>query len=153
MKMNIFSVAILAASLSVLFAGDPSISIVEKSSRGESKNIASIRADDDVARDEIIALWREAKKAFPENRRDLFGPDSGFVAIELTDGKETMVIRSWHPLFVKNRKLVVTSHGVKSLNGRKPEDVLKEDEAWYREARMVFDKIVSYAKNKEGKKE
>ena len=127
MKTSILSVTILAASLSSLFAKDPSITVVEKSSMGESKNIAFVSAVNDVAREEIITLFRDAKKAFPENRRDLYGPDSGFVAIELTDGKETMVIRSWHPLFLNNRKLVVTSHGVESLNGRKPEEVLKED--------------------------
>ncbi|GAA5481414.1 TolC family protein [Haloferula sargassicola] len=145
MKTSILSVTILAASVASLFAGDPSISIVEKSSRGESKDIASIRADGDVERSEIRALYQEAKRAFPENRRDLFGPDAGFVSIELTDGNETMRIRSWHPLFSDKQDLVVTSHGVESLNGREREDVLKKDEAWYREARRVFDKILSYA--------
>lgn len=148
MKTKFFSVVLLAASVSSLFAGDPFISISAKLPKGEAKSIASIHPDDDASHSEIITLFHEAEKAFPESRRNLFGPDAGFVAIELSDGKETIVIRSWHPLFVKNRDLVVTSHGVESLNGRKPEDVLKEDEAWYREARMVFDKIVSYAKNK-----
>ena len=142
------TIILLATAALPLVAGTPAISIVERSSRGESKNVASIRADDESTRGEIIKLWDAAQKSFPKERRNLFGPDSGFVAITLTNGEEEIVVRSWHPLFEGNPKVIVTSRGVESLEDRNREDVLKADKAWYREARMLFDKIVSYTKTK-----
>ena len=53
-----------------------------------------------------------------------------------------------HPLYEKNEKVVVTSNGVESLEGRSREEVLKADKEWYREARRVFDAVVNFTKSK-----
>ncbi len=126
------------------------ISVIEYASSGESKELASVRAEDEATRKEILNLWEEAARAFPQDRRYLYGPDSGFVAITLTRGKSTLTVRSWHPLFEKNPNLVVTSHGVETLNERNREEVLKSDKAWYRNARKCFDKITAFATAKAG---
>ncbi len=126
------------------------ISVTEHSSRGVSKEIASVRAEDEAARKEILNLWDEAVGAFPKDRRNLFGPDSGFVTITLTRGKRMLTVRSWHPLFERNPDLIVTSHGVEPLDGRKREEVLKSDEAWYRSARKCFDRIMTFTITKAG---
>lgn len=135
-------------ALSFSLAGTPAIKVTEQSSRGEAKNIGSLDANDNATRVEILKLWKEAKKAFPKDRRDLLGPDSGYVEITITNGEETIVVRSWHPLFEKNEKLVVTSNGVEALDGRSRKEVLKADKEWYREARRVFDEVVNFAKSK-----
>lgn len=148
MKTAALTILLLSAAALPLIADTLAISIVEESSAGESKNIASVRADDEATRSEILKLWEKAKKAFPQDRRNLFGPDSGYVAVTLKNGREEILVRSWHPLFERNPKLVVTSNGVETLNGRTHNDVLKSDKTWYLQARRTFDEIVSYAKTK-----
>lgn len=148
MKSTVLAILLSLSAVLTLVADTPAISIVEQSSKGESRNAASVRAVDEATRREILKLWQDAKKVFPKNRRNLYGPDSGFVTLTLTNGHEEIVVRSWHPLFEGNPKVVVTSHGVEALGGRNRDDVLKNDEAWYREARRVFDEGVSYTKTK-----
>jgi hypothetical protein len=148
MKIATVVALFFSVSLPTLIAGTPAISIVEYSTSAGSKNIATIRADDVATRDEILNLWEDAKKAFPKDRRNLFGPDAGFVAITITNGEEKIIMRSWHPLYEKNSNTVVTSNGVESLQGRNREEVLRTDKTWYRNARMVFDKILSYTRTK-----
>lgn len=148
MKTLITAALLLTTAMSGSCEDVAAIKVVEQASGRESKEIGAIEAKDDATRTEILKLWKEAKRVFPKDRRNLFGPDSGFVAIAITDGKNEIVVRSWHPLFEHNPKVVVTSNGVEALEGRDREDILKADKAWYREARRVFDKIVGYTKDK-----
>jgi len=148
MKTFIITALVLIAAMPVSWADTPSIKVVEHSSRGESKDIGSVSAKNEATRVQILRFWQEAKKAFPKDGRNLYGPDSGYVEITITNGEEKIVVRSWHPLYDKNRKVVVTSLGVESLEGRNREEVLKADKEWYREARRVFDGIVNFTKSK-----
>ena len=148
MKTLIIALLLSTAASSLSWAGTPAIKVIEHSSRGESKDIGSVSANNEVTRAEILNLWKEAKEAFPKDRRNFFGPDSGYVEIMVTNGDEVIIVRSWHPLYETNQKVVVTSHGVESLDGRSKEDVLKADKEWYREARRVFDGIVRFTKSK-----
>ena len=148
MKTSIFALLLSIAASSLSWAGTPAIKVTEHSSRGESKDIVSVSANNEVTRAEILNLWKEAKEVFPRDRRNLFGPDSSYVEIMVTNGDEEIIVRSWHPLYEKNQKVVVTSHGVESLDGRLKEDVLKADKKWYREARRVFDGIVRFTESK-----
>ena len=148
MKTSILLAVLFIAALSPSWADPPAIKVVEHSSRGESKEVGSVSAKNDSTRGEILKYWLEAKNAFPKDRRNLFGPDSGYVEITVTNGEETIVVRSWHPLYEKNKKVVVTSSGVESLNGRNRDEVLKADKEWYREARRVFDSMVRFTKTK-----
>ena len=117
---------------------------------GDVQPIAFFRAEDEAGREAFLALWKEAKKAFPRRQRNLFGPDSRWVEITLKRGWQKLTVRSWHPLFEDNPNSVVTSRGVESLNGRTREEVLESDELWYQNARKCFDKIVSFAKTHAG---
>jgi hypothetical protein len=148
MKACILTSLFFIVALSLSWADTAAIKIVEHSSRGDSKDIVSISAKDASTRAEILKNREEAKKAFPKDRRNLFGPSSGFVEITVTNGEEEIVVRSWHPLYEENTKVVVTSHGVESLEGRNRDEVLKADKKWYREARRVFDSIVRFTKTK-----
>ena len=74
----------------------------------------------------------------------MFGPGSGYIEITLKNGRKTIVVRSWHPVLEKNKKLVVTSRGVEALDGRKRADILKADKVWYQEAKRCFDAITAY---------
>jgi hypothetical protein len=148
MKTSIIALLLSFAASSLSCAGTPTIKVIEQSSRGEAKDIGSVSTNDEVTRAEILNFWKEVKNAFPKERRNLFGPDSGYVEITITNGDEKIVVRSWHPLYEKNQKVVVTSHGVESLGGRIKEEVLKADQEWYREARKVFDGIVTFTKSK-----
>ncbi|MCX6853747.1 MAG: hypothetical protein NTV80_02455 [Verrucomicrobia bacterium] len=148
MKTSIITLLLSIAVSSLSWASAPAIKVIEHTSRGESKNVGSVSAGDDVTRAEILNLWKDAKKAFPTDRRNLFGSDSGYVEITITNGDDAVVMRSWHTLFENNPKVVVTSHGVESLEGRVKDEVLKADEEWYREARRVFDGIVKFTQSK-----
>jgi hypothetical protein len=148
MKTYILTSILFIASLSLSWADTPAIKIVEHVSLGDSKDIASISSKDASTRAQIIKYWEEAKKAFPKDRRNMYGPSSGYVEITLTNGEEEIVVRSWHPLYEDNTKVVVTSNGVESLEGRNRDGVLKADKKWYREARRVFDSIVRFTKAK-----
>jgi hypothetical protein len=149
MKSLLLTLTLLIGCAFDLKAEAFSISIIEQPGRrGGPKVVASIEAKDDATRKEIAALWDEAAKAFPEDRRNMYGPDSSYVSIVITRGNDKITINSWHPLFEKNPKLVVTSQGVESLDGRTREDVLKADKKWYQNARRCFDKIVAFTESK-----
>jgi hypothetical protein len=82
------------------------------------------------------------------------GPDSDFHSILLRSGKKSVALRSWHELFEANPKLVVTSHGVTSLDGQKRDDLLRADKKEYQEFRKLWGEIRSFTKElipKEGK--
>jgi hypothetical protein len=147
-KTTLLAVLFSAAAILPLFSDIPAISVVEQSPQGETKIVASLRAEDAATHRDILQRWENAKKAFPKNRRHLYGPDSGFVALTITNGQEKIVVRSWHPLFEANPHVVVTSRGVETLGARNREEVLESDEAWYREARRVFDELLTFTRSK-----
>jgi len=148
MKTLISIALLLIAALSASWADAPAIKVVGHSPRGESKDIVTVGANDDATREAILRFWQETKKAFPEDRRNLFGPDSGYIEIRITNGHEEIMVRSWHPLYEKNKKLIVTSSGIESLNGRDRKEVLDADQKWYREARKVFDEVLNFTKSR-----
>jgi len=149
MKSLLLTLTLLIGCAFDLKAEAFSISITEQPGRrGAPKVLASVEAKDDATRKEIAALWDETAKVFPENRRCLYGPDSSYVSIVITRGNDKITINSWHPLFEKNPKLVVTSQGVESLDGRTREVVLKTDKKWYQDARRCFDKIIDFTESK-----
>lgn len=69
------------------------------------------------------------------------GPDASYHRIELLSGKKHVALASWHELFERNPKLVVSSHGVSSLDGRTREQVMREDVPSYRDFRTLWKEI------------
>ena len=70
-----------------------------------------------------------------------FGPDSKHTTIVVNSGTRRLKLQSWHELFETNEKLVATSSGITTLDGRRREDVLQEDTAEYRHFRSTWDRI------------
>lgn len=66
------------------------------------------------------------------------GPDSSFDVIEVRLADRQLRMDSWHEDFEKNPKLVVTSRGVESLEGRNRDAVLAAEPPEYRRFRRVW---------------
>jgi hypothetical protein len=69
------------------------------------------------------------------------GPDSDFDVIEVRLADRVLQMNSWHEVFEKNPKLVVTSHGVESLDGRDRSAVLAAQPPEYQHFRRVWSDI------------
>jgi hypothetical protein len=99
------------------------------------------RVDPKKFTDLVARLQRDGVFA-DERLGDLhFGPDSRHTNIVVNSGKRRLKLQSWHELFEQNEKLVATSRGISSLEGRRREDVLREDTAEYRHFRSTWDRI------------
>lgn len=94
----------------------------------------------DAARVRDLLTQFEKRGVFSQRgiRRSWFGPDSSYHAVWLASGSRHTRLRTWHELFERNPKLVVVSGGVTSLNGRKREDVIRNDTKEFREFRHVW---------------
>ncbi len=71
------------------------------------------------------------------------GPDSSFDVIEVRLADRELVMDSWHEGFENNPKLVVSSHGVESLDGRNREAVFAAEPPEYQRFRRVWSDIRS----------
>ena len=71
------------------------------------------------------------------------GPDSSFDVIEVRLADRELVMSSWHERFEKDPKVVVTSHGVESLDGRNRNAVLAAEPPEYQRFRRVWSDIGS----------
>ena len=70
-----------------------------------------------------------------------YGPDASYHEINLLNGKRYVCFGSWHELFERNPKVVASSHGLSSLEGRTREQVLKEDTQSYRDFRKLWKEV------------
>jgi len=75
------------------------------------------------------------------------GPDSGFETIEVRTADRALKLVSWHDLFEKNAKIVVTSKGVEALDGRSREAVLAEEPKEYVRFRRIWSDIRTTVKS------
>ena len=107
--------------------------------------VVELTGDTPAKREFIAKQWKLVEEIAPEHR-SLLGPDASFVRIDLEVEGRKLSLASWHPLFEKNPKLVVTSTSVMALEGRDREEVLKKEPAWFLEFRRVFDAVVKDAK-------
>lgn len=99
-----------------------------------------LTAQIELKRVEELLGRRKAERVFDERslRRSWFGPDSSYHSIFLRFGKRHMHIQTWHELFERNPNLVVVNGGVTSLNGRKREEVIREDTKEFQRFRQVW---------------
>ena len=72
-----------------------------------------------------------------------FGPDSTYDVIDVRLPDRRLQLLSWHEGFEQNPKLVVTSKGVESLEGRDRDAVLAAEPAEYQRFRQVWSDIRS----------
>jgi hypothetical protein len=73
--------------------------------------------------------------------RGWVGPDAGFSTIVIADGSRRLKLQSWHELFETNSNLVATVHGITPLDGKKREDVLRDQPEGYRQFRETWSAI------------
>ena len=146
MKLKQIIVALFAFATSLtLFAGTPFLQVTKSKGWKGQTTLARIEGTTAKQHAKILALFEEAKSGFPEDRRNLYGPDAGYIELLISDGADEIRVRSWHPLYAENKKTIVTSEGVSALGDRDPKEVLANDAAWYRHARATFDKIHAFA--------
>ena len=74
-----------------------------------------------------------------------FGPDSAYHAVYFAVPGRTVYAESWHELFERNEKVVVTSHGVSGLGGRTRAEVHAADVPEYQSFRLGWGDIRSLA--------
>lgn len=72
------------------------------------------------------------------------GPDSSYHLIRIVSGKTRASLGSWHEIFERNPKLVVTSRGVTSLGDKTREEELRNDDPAYREFRKHWQEIRTF---------
>lgn len=85
----------------------------------------------------------EGEGLFEKSGDALFhvGPDASYHEIHLHSGKKEATLVSWHELYEANPKVIATSYGLTSLNGRKREEMLREDTKEYQEFRKLWSEI------------
>jgi hypothetical protein len=71
------------------------------------------------------------------------GPDSTFDVIDMQLPDRRLQLRSWHEVFEENPKVVVTSRGVESLEGRDRDTILAAEPPEYRRFRRIWFEIRS----------
>lgn len=70
------------------------------------------------------------------------GPESSvFDVIQIRLSDRSLKLASWHERFAQNPRVVVTSRGVESLDGRDPEEVLRFDAPEYYRFRKIWSEI------------
>lgn len=74
------------------------------------------------------------------------GPDASHHSIQIRAGNRQVELLSWHELFEKEPKLVATSRGISSLDGKSREEVLKADTKEYQQFRKLWNEIRDFTR-------
>ena len=98
----------------------------------------------------LIAKSFLSAERIPKDERSHWGPDASYVKIDIALHGKQIRLESWHPLYESNGRLVATAGGLEALDGRKLEDVIKEQPKSYQQFRATFDRICSEAKKAAG---
>lgn len=106
------------------------------------KHVCSLDGQDARAERLLNQLWEDFGPLFRFTDWYSFGPDSMYRQIRLKHGEKVLTFRSWHPIYERDKRMVVTSRGVTALAGRSRAEVLKEDDQGYVARRAAFDAIV-----------
>jgi hypothetical protein len=87
-------------------------------------------------------LWDDFAPLFGSTDWNSFGPDSSYRQIRLEHGGKVLMLRSWHPIYERDKRVVATSRGLTPLGGRSRADILREDDRGYVARRVAFDALV-----------
>jgi hypothetical protein len=101
----------------------------------------------DAEKWQTLLTQLEQKGVFADKKlnRANFGPDSKFTTLYVKAGKRQLEMRSWHELYEEGGRTVAEASGLTGLEGRRLEDVLKEQPADYRKFRTVWKDIRTLA--------
>ena len=117
--------------------------------------VCVIEAKNVVERRFVHRLRKDYSPVFDHKDWSNFGPDSEYRQIRLVSNGKVLTLQSWHPLYERDGRFVVTSHGVSSLDGRTRAEVLREGDRVYLARRTAFDAIVdqclAHAKSRKNK--
>jgi len=129
-------------ALSTLDIRDVDNSLHPTRGRQPDKQVCSLDGQGAKAEQMLKQLWEDFGPLFGFKDWNSFGPDSSFRQIRLEYAGKVLTFRSWHPIYERDKRMVVTSHGVLPLNGRSRAEVLKKDDRGYVARRVAFDAIV-----------
>jgi hypothetical protein len=91
---------------------------------------------------ELFARWQQAGLFNrDELRRNYFGPDSDWTAIQLRGSDGWLQLNSWHELFEANPETVVLSGSVQNLNGRDRAEVIAGDKPEFLAFRQAWSEL------------
>lgn len=106
------------------------------------KQVCSLSGQGARAERMLNQLWDDFGPLFGFTGWDSFGPDSMYRQIRLEHGGKVLMLRSWHPIYERDKSVVVTSQGVTPLAGRSRAEVLQTDDRAYVARRAAFDAIL-----------
>lgn len=108
----------------------------------EGRLICRVEARSDEDRRFVKGLWDGYGPVFGFKDWNNLGPDSMYRQLRLVHEIKTLTLRSWHPIYERDRKLIVTSHGVTTLGKRSRAEVLRKDNQTYVKRRAAFDTLL-----------
>jgi hypothetical protein len=118
------------------------VEIIDGGGMTTAPNVAVLKTDvqasDQTAANEIRDA---ALAAFPSGSWQNVGPDAAYRSIRIVCKNDEIRLKSWHPLFETNPRLVVGSRGVTSLDDQSRAEYLRSDDPSYVAARNAFDDI------------
>jgi hypothetical protein len=130
------------AAPSVLDIRDVNNALGVNPGRIEDPQVCRMEARGSEDRRFVKRLWDDYGPVFGFKDWNNFGPDSAYRQIRLTHDGKTLTLKSWHPAYERNEKLVVTSQGVMLLEKQSRAEVLKKDDPDYVARREAFDSLV-----------
>lgn len=141
--MLVFSVCSCAShpSLPIEITDNPMVSIVDVAPLlNEDEVILRVRHDE-KHESFLGELYDYAVRHFPDGVWSKYGPDSYFREIEFVGRGQTVMLRSWHPIYEQSPGVVAVSHGLTPIGNRSREEILREDDPTYVSQRNAFDEI------------
>lgn len=129
-------------ALSKLDIRDVDNSLKPPGGRQPDKQVCSLDGQGAKAEQMLKQLWGDFGPLFGFTDWNSFGPDSLYRQIRLEHGGKVLTLKSWHPIYERDKRMVVTSQGVTALDGRSRAEVLKNDDRGYVARRAAFDAIV-----------
>ncbi len=118
---------------------------------GKPAVLFHLSAPNDADRRFLGEIWEKCAVVFGHADWVNFGPDAQFHEIVIQHDGERLCLRSWHQIYERPGKVVATSRGLESLNGRTVAEALKNDDPAYVRKRDTFDAIVTECLSRRGK--
>ena len=108
----------------------------------EGRLICRVEAQSDEDRRFVKQVWDGYGPVFGYKDWINLGPDSMYRQVRLVHEIKVLTLKSWHPIYERNPKLVVTSQGVTALGKRSRTEVLRKDDKAYVKRRTAFDSLL-----------
>lgn len=108
----------------------------------EGRLICRVEGQNENDRRFVKQLWDDHGPAFGFKDWSSLGPDSMYRQIRIAHGGKVLTLKSWHSIYERDRRSVVTSQGVMPLGKRSRAEVLRKDDRAYLARRAAFDRLL-----------